>query len=172
MTQNMHNFIDNCKDKHLTLIDIIKMLPGEKLDVVIWNKNFEDCGILYLEDDGLPQRPEHFFKYNRHQITCLGNMKWLIHFNWKESTIHPIHLDVSCLDTDRTWCPIDEKDGEVHIIDKIIRVDSQILYESINVHWTKFPDGTRVGWNGPIMLWDELEDMPSVYFDQFAELGN
>jgi hypothetical protein len=33
----------------------------------------------------------------------------------------------------------------------------------LELHWTNFPETTRVGWRGPIMLWKKLENMPDVY---------
>lgn len=41
----IYEFIENCKDKHLTLGDVEKLNVGDALDVVIWDRNFEEYWI-------------------------------------------------------------------------------------------------------------------------------
>ena len=67
---------------------------------------------------------------------------------------HPVHLDISSLQTNWTWYPIDELDGKI-----------PLDQTGKHIHWTEFSDITRVGWRGPIMLWDKLKDLPQIYYD-------
>jgi len=173
MTLEMYSFIDSCKDHHLTIGDVKNLKVGDKLDVVIWHQNFEEEGGFFAirgkirEDLSLPQRPEQFFKYNHHQLTYLGNMEWDIHFEWGETFTHPIHLDVTCLETNWTWSALEE-DGMIHITKEVVKEGERIPlhWRAKHLHWSEFPDDTRVGWRGPIMLWSKLKDMPPVYFER------
>ncbi len=110
--------------------------------------------------------PQIFFAKNRHQITYKGNMIWDISFFFGETIRHPVHLDTSNLQTYQKWCAIDENDGKIHITTEIIDIDEEIPSEwkPKHIHWTEFPEDTRVGWRGPIMLWSELENLPQVYY--------
>lgn len=162
----MYHFVHDTKDKHLTLADIKKLQVGEKLDVVIWDGNWEE---YWSSAENLkPYSAEEFFKFNRHQLTYKGDMKWDIHFNFGETFEHPVHLNTDHLQTFSRWCKVDEKDGKIHITSEYLPQGmSEIpsIWKPKHIHWTEFPDTTRVGWRGPIMLWSKLKDCPSVYLE-------
>ncbi|AYV75426.1 MAG: hypothetical protein Terrestrivirus1_300 [Terrestrivirus sp.] len=150
----MYNFIDNCKNEHLTIRDVKLMSVGDVIDVVIWDKNFEEYWIWEHAEEKTYYDPCVFFKSNRCKLTYKGDMQWDIYFDFGDTFTHPVHLDVSSLQTDWTWYPIDELDGKIHSD-----------WTTKHIHWTEFPDTTRVGWRGPIMLWDKLKDLPQIYYD-------
>jgi hypothetical protein len=145
----MYTFINNCKSQHLTIADVKLLNIGDRLDVVIWDRNFEESWIWTNADNEVAFPPDIFFLSNRHTLTYIGNMTWNIHYPFGLNVIHNIELDVSKLDNIMKWYPISD-DGNI----KFLRVFK---------HWTDFPDNTRVGWRGPIMLWDKLLTMPNVY---------
>lgn len=95
-------------------------------------------------------------------------MKWDIYFSYGETFLHPVHLDVSNLKTNWTWAEINEKDGMIHITREIIKTGEKIPTGWIptHKHWTDFPETTRVGWRGSIMLWKHLSDLPKVFYDK------
>ncbi len=162
----MYHFIENSKNKHLTIADVKKMLPEDQIDVVIWDRNFEEYWIWNNAENEKPYEPQIFFKSNHHKITYKGDMKWDIHFNFGETIEHPIHLDVSELNTYWIWCAIDGTDGKIHITNEIVKNGEKIPphWKPKHIHWTEFSDNTRVGWRGPMMLWDELNNLSSVYY--------
>lgn len=166
----MKNFIRvYSKDKHLTLGDVKQMSPGVTIDVVIWDRNYEEYWIWDNAEDKKEYDPEEFFEQNRHQITYLGNMKWDIKFPFGETIAHPIHLDTSSLQTNWRWVAVEE-DGFIHITTEVVNEGEEIPshWEPKHMHWSEFPDTTIVGWRGPIMLWDNLKNMPQVYYDPSA----
>lgn len=162
----MYHFIDDTRPHHLTIADIKAMKAGDTLDVVIWDGNWEEYWAWANAVDMQPYPATEFFIHNRHKITYLGDMKWSIHFNFGETYDYPIHLNTENLEkTFCEWCDI-ESDGKIHITSEYLpRGKSQIPdgWDSIHMHWLEFPDSTRVGWRGPIMLWDKLIGMPQVY---------
>ncbi len=168
----MHEFILYTKDEHLTISDIKKMLPGEQIDVVIWDGNYEEYWIWKNAKSGKLYNPKVFFRENKHKIIYKGDMIWDIHFPDGKTIEHPIHFDISILDKAYSYFVSNDKimlgrwrepkDGKVGVIDN----NKNIKY----IHWTDLPENTKVGWQGSIMLWDKLRQMPNVYFvDKFQK---
>lgn len=155
----MYDFIKNCKDKHLTLGDIRKMSPGETIDVVIWDTHFEEHDIWDNMEEDKSYDAQEFFKSNRNQITYLDNYEWNIHFNYGETLKHPVHV---IFEENNCWR---------EIINNTVRsfnfeYNSTVSLTPIDT----FPDCTRVGWRGPIMLWDKLDNLPQVYLRRLPYL--
>lgn len=160
----MYDFIKQTIPQHLTIADVKKLKVGDTIDVVIWDRNFEESWIWDNATPQQPYRPEIFFQENHQKITYLGNMSWLIRFNWGEDIEHPIHLDVSALQTYWKWCPLE--DGYINIVEEIIKEGETLPSHwcPTHKHWTEFPETTRVGWRGPIMLWKYMAQLPAVYY--------
>lgn len=56
----------------------------------------------------------------------------------------------------------------VHITTEVLNIGEEIPSHWLpkHIHWTEFPDSTRVGWRGPIMMWDKLTDLSKVYLSR------
>ena len=161
----VNKFIEATKGKHLTIADIDKLNVNDVLDVVIYDRNACDVWTQkHKEEKSLPVR--EFFKENRAQLWYIGNYRWVIHFSFGDSFIHPIHLDTSDLDTYWSWVDVNPMDGKIHIVEEVIERGKSIPdhWKPKHVPWADFPKETRVGWRGPIMLWKELDEFNYVYW--------
>lgn len=176
----MYEFIHKSKPYHLTINDIKTLKPNSTLDVIIWDRNFEEPWIWSNAKKMQPYDPHIFFAENHHTLTYLGNMKWDLHFNFlteeekkcKNKFVHPVHIDVSNLPTNWTWVDIPD-DGIINITRDIIGTGEKLgPNKNKPMHWSEFPGSTRVGWRGPIMLWEHMKKMPQVYYDEKAEPVN
>lgn len=169
----MYDFIKQCKNKHLTLGDIKKMKVNDIIDVVIWDRNFEEYWIWENAKNKQLYNAETFFEENHHQIKYKGNMEWEIIFNFGETYTHKIHLDVSNLNTYWKWYGLSD-DNKIHITQEILKDNQKIPkhWKKKHAHYSEFSDNTRVGWRGPIMLWDKLKKMPQVYLLNSEEYIN
>lgn len=146
----MYDFINNyTRPYHLTLGDIKQLKVGDELDVVIWDRNFEEYWIWKDAESEKLYNPEYFFKSNRHKLKLTENMTWNIKFPFGETYNHSIHLDVSELSDYWIWMPLSS--------------NGNIVLDNITKNWTEFHNNTRIGWRGAIMLWDKLKEMSSVY---------
>jgi len=163
---DVYDFIKLSKPYHLKINDIKKLRPGDELDVVIWDRNFEEYHIWENCKSEKLYDSKEFFKENRHKITYQGYIKWDIHFPYGETIQHPVHLNTSGLETNWEWYAISQQDGYVNITNEILKSGEIIPkhWKSKRIHWTEFPETTRVGWRGPIMLWEDLDKMPNVYY--------
>ncbi len=163
----MYDFIEQCKDNHLTINDILDLSAGDKLDVVIWDRNFEEYWIWNKAKSNKPYDPQIFFGPNRWTIIYKGDMEWTIisEAGEGESFDHPVHLNTEHLNTYMIWVGL-ENDGMVHIEYEIIKEGNKIPkgWIETHIHWKDFPKTTRVGWRGPIMLWKKLEKLAKVYY--------
>lgn len=162
---DVDKFIKSCKSAHLTLGDVKKLNVGDQLDVVIWDRNFEDYWIYGQAEKGRNYNPQDFFKYNHCKIIYQGNMEWDIDFSFAVYR-HCIELDTSSLNIRWGWMPIEN--GNIETDEWIPSGNETIDSKDKDLHWTTFPDTTRVGWRGPIMLWDKLKNMSQVYSASFS----
>ncbi len=145
----LYDFIEKCKPHHLTIADVKKLKPGDKLDIVAWDRKFEKPWIWRLAKDGKPYTPQYFFRENRH--LCDMNQ---------------FELYVPHLSTWTDWIEIHD-DGYIYET-VVCERDAVPPYSLKYLHWTEFPETTRVGkWGGPIMLWENLKEMPNVYYNSF-----
>ncbi len=165
----MYDFIEQCKPYHLTIEDVLNLSVGQQLDVVIWDRNFEEYGIWERATSNKICRPEELFQHNRWTIVYKSNMEWTIisEGGGGESFDHPVHLNVQHLNTYMTWVGL-ENDGMVNIDHEIIKKGNRIPkgWTETHIHWKDFPKTTRAGWRGPIMLWEKLAKLPKVYYKE------
>ena len=173
MALEMYDFITKSQLHHLTIEDIVKMSPGDKIDVIIWDANWEEYWIWDNAEPGKNYDPQSFFKENRHQITYLGNMEWNIHFNFGDTFRHPVHIITSISDKNWWWSEI--VNGSVHTENQGLTCPHGKSLTQKNPkrsEWTQLPHTTRVGWRGPMMLWNKLVEMPQVYYNENADEDN
>lgn len=99
------------------------------------------------------------------QIKYKGNNEWDLK-SFEGIFEHPVHLDVSSLNTFWTWYNINNE-GYIDINYEMIKEDEEIPknWKPKYIHWTNFDENTRIGWRGPIMLWEKLFDLPMVHYD-------
>lgn len=163
-----HEFIENSIGDHLTLADINKLSVGDILDVVIWDRNYEE---YWMWTKAVPVQlysPEEFYKQNRHQLKYLGDYQWDITYPFGETHTHPLHLWVGNLRT--TWEWYELQDGWINVRQEYLASKQKIPihWSPIHKHISEFEPATRVGWRGPIMLWSKLADKGKVFYDPDA----
>jgi hypothetical protein len=148
---DVYAFVDDCISEHLTLGDVKDLATGDQLDVVVWDRNYDDGWIYSTSEKGKPYTPEEFFATIRRTLTIVDHhMAWSIEFP-TGSVQH--HIEVCIDDEGNKWRPI-QCDGNVMDADA----------EEDNGRWTDLPDKTRVGWRGPMMLWNKLAGKPNVTY--------
>ena len=169
----MYEFINTTsRPYHLTIADIKKLKLGDELDVVIWDGNFEESDNIWGVVSTGTYDSWELFKGNRHKITHkeaphgLGELE--IHFGWGETILHYIDLNVTDFikETYWTWAPVHE-DGSIHITDEYLPRGRDKIpegWKAKHINWTEFPETTRAGWRGPIMLWENLKKLPQVRY--------
>lgn len=157
----LYQFIRNCKHLHLTKADVDLLKPGDRLDVVIWDRNFEEYWI-WQQPEHVPYLPEVFFSENRHQLVYQGGHEWDIEFNFGETIRHPFHLSLEGENTSYQWGMLEGVEAHVHSWKKVGEepTDEPGPYDWIHVtDYVKKPgeSGPPEGW-GP--LHKHYDDFP------------
>ncbi len=163
----LYSFIRGCSHLHLTKADVEKLQPGDRLDVVIWDRNFEEYWI-WQQPVHTPYPPEIFFAANRNSLIYRGDYEWDIEFNHGETIRHPIHVSLAGLNTSWTWSPLDN-DKMIHVTNYVKTKGQKGPPEGwgpIHKHISEFSPSTRMGWRGPIMLWSRLVDLGEVFYHE------
>jgi hypothetical protein len=156
MKLDIQQFIEYTKPDHLTFGDLKKMKRGDELDVVIWDDNFEKNGIETNIVLSMSYNPHKFFQWNHHKIIYKGNMLWIIEFNHGKSIMCPVHLGFDHKKT-TYWHKI--KNGYVDMAHDINddEKENKDIFAPSYIHYKKFLDSMRIGWRGPMMLWNDLK---------------
>lgn len=162
----LYTWIKETKIYHLSIEDFLKWPIGEERKCIILDHNFEEGnGIWDNHQSGHVMKAVDFFKFNVHTITKKDGWKWDIHFNYNETLEHPIHVCVENLSTSCTWAGLNDCD-EVHIKNEMLDgcVPFPTHRESFKINIRDFPKRNRIGWRGPIILYEYLEHLPDVYY--------
>ena len=161
----LHNFLNIIsRDFHLTIKDIESWEIGKEYDIVTFDRNLYDVvGDIKGRHD-----PQIFFKGVHHRMIYCGNMKMKMLWNFtdfKDEGARDVELDTKSLDYGWGWMPL--TDGVMIIDETLIAADYNIRQldddEIFQRKWTEFDVNSRIGWRGPMMLWDNLKYFPKIY---------
>jgi hypothetical protein len=155
------DWIDHVKDQCLTIADITKLKHGERLPVLSIHRNL--CDEVYPKR-GNPKpalAATEFFKETRsiyvHEEGLCGRMEW----HWDKKKKHTSELfEFEINYKPKHWYPL--KNGYLPEIDPLQDEDYP-SWGSAGRHWSEFPETTQVGWRGPMLLWDKLDQQPPVF---------
>ena len=161
----MGDWIEAAKRHWMTLADVAALPPGKPANIVMFHRNVGDrCMDEDVNPRGRAVRPARFFR------TCVvtfvpdsdgGGTKGVVTFVGEEDDDEKYHMELDVEYKNDHWYPL--KGGYLP------GSDSQRLAKLLGrrLHWSKMPKSTHVGWRGPMMLLDKVEDssMPSVFFD-------
>ena len=146
------------RPNHLILADYLALKPGDELDVVVWDRNYQENGI-WDRPQKTPYDPEVFFAGNRCKIVYKEEYKWEIHYTTYSNLVvhHSLEVSLEGMNTNWTWAPIEPEDGMLHITSKIVKhgETQPSHWGPIHKHLSDFSTSTRVGWRGPMMLWSQ-----------------
>lgn len=163
----MYKWIDYYIDKHLT---IGSLKVGEIMDVAMFDGNFEEYEIWSELKRNQNYSPEQFFKSTRNKIRYNGDETWDIMFNWGQTVTHPLHIDTSTFNTSWTWMVLDGKNLTITTTYNNGKITNLPLGCQQHVNYDNLPKSTRVGWRGPVMLWDDVIKGMDVYCYQEREI--
>jgi hypothetical protein len=150
----INNWYDNSRKYWLTIKDIEKLKPNNKLVVLPLHRNVYD-GPITLYKENKSYKPESFFKYEKDVFIHSGDLNGIF-LKYDKNDNQPKGLDVE-YKKDR-WYPI--SNGYLPARDK------QKVFKLLDkkTHWTKFAKNTHVGFRGPLILWSNLKKLPNIYF--------
>ena len=172
---NFDNWYETARNYFLTIKDVEKMKPDEKVDCLMLDRNVLD--IAYeLNKKNKPFRPEVFFRKNKitytHKQNLEGNFfeknsSYII--DKKTKKLKKINDDIIYDD----WFQIEyKKEHWYPLINGYLPAkDSQGFSKLLGkkMHWTKFSKNTHIGWRGPFIKWSNLSKLPNIHYETDLE---
>ena len=191
------NWIDwkyEARNKWLTIKDIQNLKKGQKIKVLMLDRNTEDR--VYGSKEIKPNKtykPKTLFKY------CWGiyihnkDLEGELYYQWdlpikkqkktkksklKEGSTFKVgdkHNNSNKYDFEfdieyknNSWYPLENGflPGKKEIPSFIMGG----LLDGKKKRWNKLPKDTNVGWRGPMILWNELDTLPNCYYFDFDKL--
>lgn len=153
-------WLEQSKIHHLTVDTLRQMKEGDVYKFLIMDRNLEDI-TNEINEEGAVVSPKVFFRDNwaiyKHEKETCGTITW----SFGES--RPFEFDIE-YDTDY-WYPLENGHLPKEDLDELIGFG-----DKGGLHWTKFDDTARVGWRGPMMLWDSLSEMPDIFWKEDESL--
>lgn len=158
MTVALHveDVLDRLEKHCLTIKDILAMKLGEKIDVLILDRNWTDHA-FHTNIKGMKYNPEDFFMVNKGQYVHEKDMKgiWTLYSESKEPLIRNYEFHVEY--KPGNWYPFEN--GALPEED-----DEEGVYDLGGRSFRDFPPETRLGYRGMMVPWDILRTLPQVYF--------
>lgn len=162
----MYQWIKDTRPYHLNLKEVQNWQKGEKREVVMFDRNFEEYDIWenIKQKTSLPATT--FFKHNKGTLTYKGDLKWDITYDFGETIEHEVHISTASLSTSWKWVNIENNHIEIknEVLDNRVTLPSHKSKMKIPI--SKFPLETRVGWRGPMIEWKYLSKLPPVYWER------
>ena len=163
----LYQWIRHHEPLYLTKRDLQHLNLGYTCEVALFDGNFEE----YYICDNVPSNeiisPEQMFQENKITLTYTNDSphSWDMEpvFLYGEIQNHTVNMDMRSPETTLGWYPL-RNDNCVHIT--YHRQDCQIapLSEELVKHYDEFNEGDCIGWDGPMILWSRLHDLPQVYW--------
>lgn len=161
----LKDWFEAIRSYHLTIEDLLKMKPGEKLEVVFLHRNF--CDEIYNKfHQGKSNQvydPAVFLKDLVEKFKYKGDMKWEMPYD------DYIHIDSSRYGLPM-WYPLN-KEGKIKIEEDEIKclgishtlTDSERKkLEVVGKHWDSYPVQSEVGYRGPMIRASDLHKLPKL----------
>lgn len=162
---DMSEFMDYIRPMSLTIKDIESLKPKQSIKVLVLDRNFDEfCCKEETNKSSTHYKPEHFFRENTATYVHAQNMKGKLTFHGIDYT-RDFEFDVE-YDKD-CWYPLE--DG------CLPKEDEQKLAPFSFPEpkpYTDFPTTTRVGWRGPMILWEKVKELPDIYWGVEYWLGD
>ena len=165
-----YSLYENIIKKWLTIGDINKLKKGEELMMLNFDRNIGDT----IGNDKTIQTlklydPKYFFKNAwvkyYHNKDLMGKIfyAWQTMDDYKNNSEEnkPFKFTFDIEYKSNHWYPLD-KNGYLPAKSADF---GNILLDGKKKHWSNFPSNTRIGWRGPMVIWNKLDNLPKVFYD-------
>lgn len=168
----VYKWIKYHDSKMLTIGDLKKWKIGTTKNVIIFDCNFEEYLIWNLTPNE-KYDTKYFFQANKHKITYLGDLNWMIHYNFGNSFEHRVEVNIEKYDNGCHWMPFDCNKkyitlDHIHIKNRHVQLPKN---KQKLIHFSELDDNTKIGWRGPIMLSTNFAKIKNrVYYEELSIL--
>jgi len=157
MGLELEAWVDAVKEQCLTITDVLTLEPGQEIKVLHMDRNLGDT---VCEQPGNQLfTAEEFFAKSTAVYKHESGLKGTIKYSWQESEENPYPFEFDIEYAKDCWYPLE--DGYLPTNDP--QGFSNFHYDAPKPY-TDFPQNTRVGWRGPMLLWNVVCQQPDVYW--------
>ncbi|RPH75604.1 hypothetical protein EHM76_01265 [bacterium] len=154
-------WLDSAGDKCLTIADVEKMQPGERIRVLVMDRNLGDT-CLSVNEPAIVYTAQKFFAHNTAYFTRKQELQGKLEWVWNDQNTvddadeeFEFHIEYA----KGNWYPLTNG--------KLPEEDPQGFFHFPNGtprDWRQFPKTTCLGWRGPMMQWELVAEQADVYF--------
>ena len=153
---NCYDWISNMQPHHLCLQDVSQWDIGHKQDFLLLDQNFEEYYIWPNLEKGHLYQPKDFFLQNKVEAEYVGDFTWKL--KGPVEVEDKLWICTKSWATTTTWKALDT--------DNSVTIRSDILpdrfslpkREAVTVPFSQLSPLTRVGWRGPCIPWNVVEE--------------
>lgn len=148
---------ENVRNECLTINDILSLGKGEKIDVLIMDRNLSDW-VCSVNEYNTLYKAENFFRTNK--ATYIHNHDLTGKIIWEEGDLNseqPFEFHIE-YQKDH-WYPLKN-----NFLPKEDPQKFAFFSYPEDKHYMDFNDKTRVGWRGPMLLWSKMKNQPDIYY--------
>mmetsp|Transcript_12411 Transcript_12411/g.25274 ORF Transcript_12411/g.25274 Transcript_12411/m.25274 type:complete len:529 (-) Transcript_12411:339-1925(-) len=163
--QSITEWMDQyCEPHYLKLSDILAMKPGEKVEIVSFDRNWSDPTIDRKTNlPGVEYDPTQFFRNTELTYTHKGAVTGDIRWCWMSQEVPDEEMPLELQFAPHRWCSLD---GEGRFPDSIARYGGR---EHVGKHYSSLPPDTLVGWRGPWIMKKHLVGLPKIaWWDDYT----
>jgi len=154
-----------CDKFALKISDITKLQPGDKMDVLVLDRNVWDIALnKKINKPGVSYNSEIFFQQNSGTYVHNKDLSGKMVFCWDDDEDedennfnHNFEFDIEY--KPNKWYPL--KNGVLP--DKDPSGFCEFPWQT-EQHWTNFPVDTKIGYRGPMIPWSKLKEMSNIYW--------
>lgn len=135
----------------LTIKDIMELPPGRPIKVLaLYPDIFKNTlgslkhNTLYNPSTFFKDGAATFWRNNEHDLTGSILFKWQ-----KDQNLNPVPFEFYVEQDKKDWHPLDNG---------VFRNDNNEI-----INWNELSSRTHVGWQGPMMFWNDIDHLPKVY---------
>ena len=163
----LSDWIEHVKDKCLTISDVKDFKEGDTHIFLVMDRNLYDIVENDFNPENIPKNPVEFFKYNLVTYKHYTDLKGLLTFHFeglfpsdeKNNLTRPFEFEIEY--EQDCWYPC--RDGFLPTID----FQGIAKFEWLTPKsYTTFPPNTRVGWRGPMIKYELLNNLPHVFWKE------
>ncbi len=149
---------EHIREQCLTILDLLQLKHGQQLKVLVIDRNL--CDVVCNDNHGNTlYDPELFFRYNTATYTHNEGLQGNIIYHWRDQDSQDYRFEFEIEYEKDRWYPLE--DGQLPKTDP--QGFSSFSYQNPKL-WSSFPQTTRIGWRGPMLLWEKVRDQPKVYW--------
>ncbi len=150
---------DQIRGEWLTIDDIMKLEPGDELELLALDRNVWDIACS-INDEGKKYTAKHFFRNNKvlytHETDLKGTL--ILYYNSDDYPIDEFEFDIEWEKGE--WYPL--------VNGMLPKEDPQGFSkfpDGMTLDWKRYPVTTHIGYRGPMVKWKRMGDLPKIYYN-------